>query len=115
MVLDEGDGRQLFAELLQHDHPLQERHVVNAATTSTEVRSAFGRPAQETSEKHLRDPLRLQPQQSFPHEQQLGGEIRYTLNPHHEISDHLTPKHDPKNSETRDKPRNNFRASPIGG
>ena len=30
MVFDEGDGCQLFAELLQHDHPLQQSHVVDA-------------------------------------------------------------------------------------
>lgn len=32
MVFDEGDGRQLLAELLQHDHALQQSHVVHAAT-----------------------------------------------------------------------------------
>lgn len=31
MVFNEGDGCQLFAELLQHDHPLQQGHVVDAA------------------------------------------------------------------------------------
>lgn len=30
MVFDEGDGCQLFAELLQHNHPLQQSHVVDA-------------------------------------------------------------------------------------
>lgn len=39
---------------------------------------------------HVRDALRLQTQKSFPHEQQFGGEVWYTLNPHHEISNHLT-------------------------
>lgn len=29
MVFDEGDGCQLFAELLQHNHPLQQSHVVD--------------------------------------------------------------------------------------
>lgn len=29
MVFDEGDGCQLLAELLQHDHPLQQSHVVD--------------------------------------------------------------------------------------
>lgn len=32
MVFDEGDGSQLLAELLQHDHALQQSHVVDAAT-----------------------------------------------------------------------------------
>lgn len=31
MIFDEGDGRQLFAELLQDDHSLQQSHVVDAA------------------------------------------------------------------------------------
>ena len=31
MVFNKGDGCQLFAELLQHDHPLQQGHVVDAA------------------------------------------------------------------------------------
>lgn len=39
---------------------------------------------------HVRDALRLQTQKSFPHEQQFGGEVWYTVNPHHEISNHLT-------------------------
>lgn len=34
MVFDEGDGCQLFAELLQHDHALQQSHVVDAARRS---------------------------------------------------------------------------------
>lgn len=33
VVFDEGDGCQLFAELLQHDHPLQQSHVVDAERT----------------------------------------------------------------------------------
>lgn len=64
VVLDEGDGRELFAELLQHDHPLQKRHVVDAATTSTEVRSAFKTSDWEDSRKgwkHVRDALWLHP------------------------------------------------------
>lgn len=39
VVFDEGDGCQLFAELLQHDHPLQKRHVVDATATKVAVRS----------------------------------------------------------------------------
>lgn len=51
MVLDEGDGCQLFAELLQHDHPLQKRHVVDATTTNMGgVRSVVKTAAQKTSE-----------------------------------------------------------------
>lgn len=50
MVFDEGDGRQLLAELLQHDHPLQKRHVVHAATTNARVRSAVGAAAGKTAE-----------------------------------------------------------------
>lgn len=30
VIFDEGDGCQLFAELLQHDHPLQQSHVVDS-------------------------------------------------------------------------------------
>lgn len=45
---------------------------------------------QEKTGTHVRDALRLQTQKSFPHEQQFGGEVWDTLNPHHEISNHLT-------------------------
>lgn len=48
------------------------------------------RRLQENTRTHIRDALRLQTQKSFPHEQQFGGEVWDTLNPHHEISDHLT-------------------------
>lgn len=29
VVFDEGDGGELFAELLQHDHAFQQRHVID--------------------------------------------------------------------------------------
>lgn len=45
MVLDESDGRQLLAELLQHDHALQQGHVVH---TATEGRSAVRLAAPST-------------------------------------------------------------------
>lgn len=46
MEFDEGDGRQLLAELLQHDHALQQSHVVHAATEAVgdESRGATYRP-----------------------------------------------------------------------
>lgn len=48
------------------------------------------RRLEENTGTHIRDALRLQAQKSFPHEQQFGGEVWDPLNPHHEISDHLT-------------------------
>lgn len=50
VVFDEGDGCQLFAELLQHDHPLQKRHVVDAMATNMAVRSIVKTAAQKTLE-----------------------------------------------------------------
>lgn len=63
MVFDKGNGCQLFAELLQHDHPLQKRHVVDATTTNPKVRNDLKTPSQKTSLKHwkhVRDALWLQ-------------------------------------------------------
>lgn len=49
VVFDKGDGCQLFAELLQHDHPLQKSHVVDATTTNTKVRGDHKTATQKTS------------------------------------------------------------------
>lgn len=63
VVFDKGNGCQLFAELFQYDHPLQKRHVVDATTTSPNVRNDFKTPTQKTSLKHwkhVHDALWLQ-------------------------------------------------------
>lgn len=47
VVFDEGDGCQLFAELLQHNHPLQQGHVVD-------TKGRANRKVRISPESHLR-------------------------------------------------------------
>lgn len=47
VVFDEGDGCQLFAELLQHNHPLQQGHVVD-------TKGRANRKVRISPENHLR-------------------------------------------------------------
>lgn len=65
VVFDKGDGCQLFAELLQHDHALQQSHVIDATTEANSQRwwlpSKHHKRKWEwrTTRKFLPDALRL--------------------------------------------------------